>query len=107
MLKAQILQRPKLAHLVGRGLFSLGGLLIVLGLIGRVAKTGVNTIRERGNLPSFSTLAELYPTLPVWFVPEGPLGFILAALFAALGVYLALQARVILRLTAPSRRKRR
>lgn len=99
--------KPKLAHLAGRALFFLGGLLIVLGIIGRIAKTAVNSVRERGKLAPLEALSDLYPTLPVWAVPEGAIGFTFAALIAAAGIYLALQARSVLKQTTEFGRRRR
>lgn len=107
MLRTFIHRKPKLAHLAGRALFFLGGLLIVLGMIGRVAKTAVNSVRERGKLAPFDALSDLYPTLPAWAVPEGAIGFTFAALIAAGGIYLALQARSVLKQTTGYGRRRR
>lgn len=70
-------------------------------MIGRVAKTAVNTVRERGKLAPFEALSYLY--LSVSAVPETAIGFTFAVLITAAGIYLALQARSVLRPHYPVR----
>lgn len=88
-----IYKSPKLAQLIGQALFSAGGFIVICGLIGRVAMTAINSTRSLAKLPSVGSLAEAYPMYSLWWVPEHFIGFALAVIVAALGVYLALSAK--------------
>lgn len=98
-----IQKTPKLAHLVGQALFSFGGLLIVGGLLGRVAMSALNQARAIAKIPPYAGLSEAYPMYPLWWVPEHFKGYALAAVIAGFGIYIALSAKAILK----DRRKRR
>jgi hypothetical protein len=105
-LKTQILTAPKLAHLVGRGLFSFGGFLVVTGLIGRACMLAVNYTRELGKLPAFYGLVDGYPTIPLWWVPEGTFGYVFAAVLSVAGIYVVLVANTVLKMSGAGRRRR-
>jgi hypothetical protein len=98
-LKIQIFKAPKAAHLVGRGFFSLGGFLLIAGLIGQAGMLAINATRKLSKLGPLAGLTEAYPTLPLWWVPEGPIGYAAAAALAAAGIYVALLAGTILKAT--------
>jgi hypothetical protein len=107
-LRTQIAAAPKLALLFGQTLFGLGGLLIVSGLIGRVATTAINSTRSLGKLPPLSALREAYPTYALWWVPEAFVGYVVPLLLAAVGIYVAFTAKRLLKAqrTTTSRRRR-
>lgn len=88
---------PKLAQVVGQALFSVGGFSVVCGLIGRPGMTALNQTRFIGKLSPYSGLAEAYPMYPVWWVPEDFFGYALGVIVAALGAYVALTAKRVLR----------
>jgi hypothetical protein len=107
-LRTQIAAAPKLALLLGQALFGFGGLLIVSGLIGRVATTAINSTRSLSKLPPLTALREAYPTYALWWVPETSVGYVMPVLLAAAGIYLALTAKQLLKTqrTAFSKRRR-
>lgn len=105
-LKTRIAQSPKLAQMLGQGIFGIGGFLIVAGLIARAGLLAINTTRAKANLPTFRGVGEAYPNYPLWFVPEGVFGYVFAALLAGLGIYLALSAKAILKALNPGGHRR-
>ncbi|WP_139201101.1 hypothetical protein [Polaromonas sp. JS666] len=92
-----IYERPKLVWMIGRALFSVGGLTVVSGLIGRAGMTALNQARSIGKMPPYSGLSEAYPMYPLWWVPEHFLGYAIGALIAGTGLYLALMAKSALK----------
>ena len=90
-----IYERPKLARMVGQALFSVGGFIIVCGIIGRAAMAALNHGRSIAKMPHYSGLSEVYPTYPLWWVPEHFLGYAIAALIAVAGIYIALTAKSV------------
>lgn len=106
-LKTQIALYPKLAAMIGQALYSVGGFLIVAGLIARAGMLAINTGRGRAGLPLFKGLAEAYPQYSLWFVPESVFGYIVAGVIAALGIYVAVTAKAMLKAMIGSRSRRR
>jgi hypothetical protein len=92
-----IFENPKLARMVGQGLFSVGGFIFVCGLIGRAAMLVINQTRSLGKMPPYNGLSEAYPTLPLWWIPERFLGYVVAGVVAVGGLYIALTARSVLK----------
>jgi hypothetical protein len=45
----------------------------------------LNADRLAGQLPPLRTLAEAFPQYPTWFVPEGPVGFVVSGLLVLAG----------------------
>jgi hypothetical protein len=102
-----IATQPKLAHLLGKALFFVGGLLIICGLIGRAGMIAINHTRNLGKLPALSGLSSAYPMYTLWWVPETFLGYAVAAVIAAAGLYLALTAKRLLKAMNPRGQRRR
>jgi|SRR5438105_13329033 len=98
-----IYAQPKLTRMVGQALFSVGGFVIVCGLVASAGMTALNQGRSIGKMPSFTGLAEAYPTYPLWWVPEHFIGYAVAALIAGLGIYLAITAKSALKPTRTNR----
>lgn len=92
-----IYERPRLARMIGRALFSVGGFIVICGLIGRAGMTALNQARSIGKMPAYSGLSEAYPVYPLWWVPEHFLGYAVGALIAGTGLYLALTAKSVLK----------
>lgn len=105
-LKAQIAGAPKLAQMIGQALFSLGGFMIICGLIGRVATTALNSTRGLSKLPPIAGLKEAYPNGILWWVPEHFFGYVLPVLIAALGIYVADTAKGMLKSQSRAKRHR-
>jgi len=105
-LNTRIAGAPKLVRMIGQATFVVFGLLIVLGLIGRAGMLAINITRGKAHLPALRGLAEAYPLYSLWFVPESALGYILAAVLAAFGIYLVLAAKAVLKVLDPRSRRR-
>jgi hypothetical protein len=76
-------------RLVGAGRLAArsGLLLLFIGLCGRVATTGVAVLLSRvpGAMQA-TALADVYPALPTWWVPETAFGFVLCVVLIASGI---------------------
>jgi hypothetical protein len=90
-------RQPKLARMVGQGLFSIGGFIIVCGLIGRVAMGAINSSRGISKLSPLSGLNDAYPMYSLWWVPEHFSGYAAGAIAAAAGIYIGFTAKAILK----------
>jgi hypothetical protein len=101
-LHTAIAKSPLHYAFVGRAMFSVGALLIIFGLIGRVAKLAISAA-ARGKVQVPQTLREMYPTLPTWWIPESIAAFVFAAVVCVAGIALAVAAKRFL----PSKRRRR
>lgn len=80
----------------GRSLFMVGFVLLLVGLCGYMATTSVNVIVNLvpgAQIQPAKTLAEIYPTLPTWWVPESLLGFMLALVLIVLGIAVAMTGK--------------
>ncbi|TWO71525.1 hypothetical protein FN976_11465 [Caenimonas sedimenti] len=95
-----VFEFPDAARAIGRLLMTLAVAAALLGWRGhkllavldrRLAKVGVDAPRS---------LAEAYPTLPTWWIPESGWGFALVGVVFALGAALALAARTAKRMGA-------
>ena len=69
--------------------------LLVAGLFGTVATTAMSSLSVLGTKAAehSKTLAELYPDLPTWWIPESAEAFIAAAALMAAGLWLRLIGR--------------
>jgi hypothetical protein len=92
-----IVQNPKLARMVGQGMFSVGGFIILCGLMGRAAMLAINQTRSLRKMPPYNGLSEAYPMFALWWVPEHFIGYTLAAILAIGGLYIALTAKSVLK----------
>jgi hypothetical protein len=101
-----VLERPKAALMLGQALVCIGGFLVICGLIGRAGLTAINHGRALGKLPAFPRISDAYPMYPLWWVPQGVLGYAFAALVLAAGIFLALTAKTALKARGHGKRKR-
>jgi hypothetical protein len=95
-LRSIIRASPRAAWIAGKCLFLAGALLIVVAVFARVQLIGVNAGRAEAKLPPVTKLAQAYPQYPTWPVPEGPVGYTLAALLVMAGMVLSVRAGEIL-----------
>ena len=108
MLKAFVVQNPKLAYALGRAMFSVGGFLILLAVMAWTAKGIINTARGKVPQPPIERLSELAQTPMFWLIPEGFFGVLFAVAIAGAGCYMAITAGKMLKAYGMSgRRKRR
>lgn len=71
----------------GRLLVLLGAFLIMVGFFGRLATTTINILPTLAQQrQTDKSLAEIYPTLPLWWVPESIAGGALCVLLIAGGL---------------------
>ena len=82
----------KPARLIELGGFvsSIGTVLILAGLLGRIGTTAITTLGSHGNAVAEKTLAEIYPTLPTWWIPETLGGGLLAMVIFVIGAWIIL-----------------
>ena len=84
-LRTRIAASPRRAMVVGKTLFLAGCILVLGAVFARAGLASVNTDRADAKLPPLHHLAEAWPTLPTLIVPEGPLGFGIAAALVLAG----------------------
>ncbi len=88
--------RPGRLTALGRALFQVSAMILLVGLCGRVAITATSSIRAMTvDVPPDTTLAMLYPSVPTWWVPESFLGYFACVLTAVLGLTLAQKGKTI------------
>jgi hypothetical protein len=84
-----LLNPPSRLRTLGYALVNGAGLLLCIGVIAQVAVAAVSGVMTlAGGASHVTSLAQIYPELPTWWIPEGPLGYVLCA--ATLGVGLVL-----------------
>lgn len=84
-LRRQIAGSPKRAMVLGKSLFLVGCILVLGAVFARAGLSTVNAERADAKLPPLHRLAEAWPQSPTWIVPEGPLGFGIAAALVLAG----------------------
>jgi hypothetical protein len=93
------LAQPRRLVALGRALVSAGGFLLLLGVVAHAATASVGVVRGMaGQTPAEVTLAAVLPSLPTWWVPEGPAGFALASACVVAGLIAARTGSVYERL---------
>jgi hypothetical protein len=85
-LRSRIRQSPRVTLVAGKTLFLAGCILILGAVFARSALVSINSERAQAKLPAFQTLAQAYPQYPTWLVPEGPVGFSVAAALVLVGM---------------------
>lgn len=85
-LRSHIRRSPQAALVIGKIVFLAGAILVVAAVFGRAQLLGANDERARAKLPPVHTLAQAYPQYPTGIVPEGPVGFAVAALLTLVGM---------------------
>lgn len=96
-LRSLIARSPKKALALGKTLFLAGAILILGAVFARAGLVALNAERTEAKLPALQTLAEAYPQYPTWVVPEGPVGYTVAALLVLAGMGLTVLAESALK----------
>jgi hypothetical protein len=91
-IRTRVARSRKAALVAGKIVFLAGALLVVAALFARIELIGVNAERAKAKLPVATRLAEVYPQYPTWPVPEGPVGYTVAAGLVLAGMYLVVLA---------------
>lgn len=90
------IDRPGRLSAIGRTLFQMCAMIVLVSLGLRIAGTGMSAIqRMSGAVPRDTSLAVLYPSLPTWWIPESIFGYVACLLFALLGLMLVQMGRDI------------
>ncbi|MGZ5198261.1 MAG: hypothetical protein ACXWC4_00690 [Telluria sp.] len=85
-------EKPGRLMTLGKAIALLGAGLLVAAAWGNVATGSINILPTLAGQPSTSkTLADIYPTLPLWWIPES--GWGLFAAFALVVIGLLANAR--------------
>lgn len=90
---------PRRIKSIGRLLIISGMFITIAGLLGNLATSTTDMILNMGSpAPTqVKTLAEIYPTLPTWWIPESFIGSVPAVLFIVLGLWLTAMANQLIR----------
>ena len=96
--RARITRHPKRAMVAGKVLFLAGSILVLGAVFARAGLGSINAERAAAKIQPLRTLAEAYPQYPTWLVPEGPLGYGVAAALVLVGM-----ALIVLAEKAPKR----
>ncbi len=90
------LDKPRRITRAGRLLAISGLALLVAGIIGAYARIAFVVIMGfNSRVPIEKSLEELFPQIPVWWIPESILGFLGAILLLSAGIYLFFAGRKI------------
>lgn len=90
--RSWIARGPKRALVIGKALFLAGAVLVLAAVFGRAGLLAVNGERADAGLPALRTLAEAFPQYPAWIVPEGAVGYAVAAVLVLAGMVLVVEA---------------
>lgn len=83
------LSEPKRLIWLGSTLAYLGGMLIVFALLGNVATSAIGALGSiGGHANAQKVLADIYPSLPTWWIPESIVGAIPAIMMIFAGLIL-------------------
>ncbi|MEC4718277.1 hypothetical protein RY831_03895 [Noviherbaspirillum sp. CPCC 100848] len=83
--------KPNRISGAGRTLIRVGGFLFVMGIVGKALAVFLSAFQPLVQQPKATkTLTELYPTLPLWWVPETAFGFIGSGLLVVAGFCLVI-----------------
>ena len=91
-LRTYIAQHPKRATVAGKALFLAGGILVLGAVFARAGLASINAERIEARLQPLRTLAEAFAQYPTWLVPEGPVGYSVAAALVLAGMTLIVLA---------------
>ena len=96
MLIEFFIARPSRLSALGRTLFQASASILLVGVCGHVAITASSAIRAMAiSVPTSTSLAMLYPSLPTWWVPESFLGYFACVLIAVLGLTLVQMGKAV------------
>ena len=85
-----LLSEPDRIVALGRGLARGGSIWLSVGAIGYAATNAMSAVESIGQQAAvLRTLAEIYPSLPTWWVPESVIGCVPALIAICAGVVLA------------------
>lgn len=93
------LTEPRRLVVLGRVLLNFSGFLVMAGLFGALATTANSfAIGMSAKAKPVIELADAFPGIPVWWVPESVFGYAFALLCGLLGVFVIRTGRTYQRL---------
>jgi len=88
-LEDYFLTEPQRLVQLGRALFLIGGWLIIIALGGQVATSVANGMASiGGHAGTVKLLADIYPSIPTWWVPESIVGALPAMFITGIGLWI-------------------
>lgn len=92
-------EKPGRLRAVGKVIALAGAGLLFAAAWGNVVTGSLNILPSLGTHPAISqTLADIYPTLPLWWIPESGWGLFAAVVIVAIGLFANARGRWIDRL---------
>lgn len=97
-LENYFLTEPERLIGLGSAFAFMGIWLILFGFVGNVATSAINGIGIiGGHAGATKTLADIYPSLPTWWVPETIVGALTAVVLMSIGIWFNLEGKRIRR----------
>lgn len=90
------IEKPQRLIDLGRGTFTAGAMLLIAGLWGIMATRSISIfalLAPSLQPQAVKTLADLYPELPTWWIPESAFAFIAVIILAILGFFAAIAGK--------------
>ena len=84
-LRSYIRRYPRRSLVVGKTVFLAGAILVLGAVFARAQLMAANADRANASQPPVTTLREAFPQYPTWPVPEGPVGYGIAAVLVLVG----------------------
>ena len=91
-LRQLVARSPRRWLAAGKALFLAGAILILGAVFARAGLVSLNAERSEAGHSMLRTLAEAYPQYPTWIVPEGVVGYAVAAVLVLVGMVLTVLA---------------
>jgi hypothetical protein len=89
---------PRRLESLGSTLASIGAAVILVGLFGHLAVVATGAVGGlAGHSNTVNSLAQIYPSLPTWWIPEGIVGGLPALFLVAAGIWLNVTGKRIRR----------
>ncbi|MCY1206183.1 hypothetical protein D9M68_209940 [compost metagenome] len=93
------MNEPRRLMNVGRAILNCSGFLVVAGLCGALATTATSVVVGMASKARPAVdLADVFPNLPVWWVPETVVGYGFALCCGLIGVWLIQAGRTLQRM---------
>lgn len=97
-LESYFFSEPERLIGLGRALLTFGGWLIICALYGQVVTSVANGIGHfGGHAVEVKTLADIYPSIPTWWVPESIICALPAIALMFIGIWLSIEGKRIRR----------
>lgn len=87
-LRSLVGRYPSRTLFIGKFLLIAGSILVLGAVFARASLMNLNADRADAKLPPLRTLAEAFAQYPTWPVPEGPVGYAIAAVLVLAGMLL-------------------